>query len=429
MSRACAWVWGPTLLCAIALVAFVLRPRDEGEPYTEYFRSLDVELKDHGPGRPMVLLDLDRLDRNLAVLEGRLELPLHYRVVVKSLPSLDLLRYIVRATGTRRLMVFHSMDLVMLLDDPEFRSFDMLLGKPMPRAALAEVYRRTSRQAVGRIRWLVDTPARLEQYLSFAREEGLRLPIDLELDVGLHRGGFADRGGFLAALRTIAENPEHLGFAGTMGYEPQVASVSVLFGSKLPAMERELTRSLAVYAGYVASGREAFPELFRGDVVFNGGGSKTYRFYQDHPGVVDDVSAGSALVKPSAFDAESLEDHVPAVYIATPVLKRLAGTTIPLRESVSFLFPLWDPNRQVTYFTYGGSFTAEKESPRGLKDNTLYGASTNQGILNGSSRTDLHPDDYVFCRPTQSEKVMAEMGEIHLLRGGKLAGVWKTFSN
>ncbi len=84
---------------------------------------------------------------------------------------------------------------------------------------------------------------------------------------------------------------------------------------------------------------------------------------------------------------------------------------------MSFLFPLWDPNRQVTYFTYGGSFSAEKESPRGLKDNALYGPSTNQGILNGSSRTDLHPDDYVFYRPTQSEKVMAEMGEIHLLRG------------
>jgi hypothetical protein len=133
MSRACAWVWGPTLLCAMALGALVLRPRDEGEPYTEYFRRLNVELKDHGPGRPVVLLDLDRLDRNLAVLEERLRPPLHYRVVVKSLPSLDLLRYIVRATGTDRLMVFHSMDLVMLLGDPEFQTFDMLLGKPLPR--------------------------------------------------------------------------------------------------------------------------------------------------------------------------------------------------------------------------------------------------------------------------------------------------------
>ncbi|WP_406600506.1 type III PLP-dependent enzyme domain-containing protein [Leptospira sanjuanensis] len=93
------------------------------------------------------------------------------------------------------------------------------------------------------------------------------------------------------------------------------------------------------------------------------------------------------------------------------------------------MFSLWDPNQQLTYFTYGGAFSAKKESQSGLQDNSLYGASTNQGILNGSLKTSLFPNDFVFYRPTQSEKVMAELGEVHLIRKGKLSGKWKTFVN
>ncbi|EPG72568.1 alanine racemase, N-terminal domain protein [Leptospira fainei serovar Hurstbridge str. BUT 6] len=406
-----------------------LKPKDGGIPYSEYFKSLNLELKQRGPGKPVVLLDLDRLDSNLKLLKEKLRPPLKYRIVVKSLPSLDLLRYIVRATDSNRLMVFHSEDIVMLLKDPEFRKFDILLGKPMPALALAQIFHKTSKAEVEKIHWLVDTEDRAIQYLEFAKKEKCKLDLNLEIDIGLHRGGFPNPESIDGVLRLISANPEHLTFSGFMGYEPHVASAPTVLGNKISGMEDALRRSLEQYSSFMKLGKNNHSRLFERDLIFNGGGSKTYRFYQNHIGIVNDVSVGSALVKPTDFDVDSLEDHAPAVFIATPVLKRLEGTTIPFLESISFLFPIWDPNLQVTYFTYGGAFLAKKESPKGLQDNSLFGASTNQGILNGSKATNLYPDDHVFFRPTQSEKVMAEMGEIHLVRNGKLTGIWKCFLN
>ncbi|MFB5651297.1 alanine racemase [Leptospira wolffii] len=418
--------WVLFLLLAILVLQ---KPGDNGAPYSEYFRNLNEELKRKGPGKPVVLLDLDRLDSNLNLLKERIQAPLHYRVVVKSLPSLDLLRYIVRSTGSDRLMVFHSGDIVMLLNDPEFKKFDILLGKPMPISALQDIFSRTPREDFQKVRWLLDTPERIRQYSEFAKEKNIKLSLALEIDIGLHRGGFPDPEESGKGLKLIQENSKNLMLSGYMGYEPHVASVPVIFGDKITAMEKSLQESLERYKAFVEFGKSSYPDLFGSDLVFNGGGSKTYKFYRKNSGIVNDVSLGSALVKPTDFDVESLDEHNPAVYIAAPVLKKLKGTTIPFLESVSFLFPLWDPNREVTYFTYGGAFLAKKESPKGLEDNSLFGASTNQGILNGSEKTALEPDDYVFYRPTQSEKVMAEMGEIRLLRGGKLSGVWKTFVN
>ncbi len=55
---------------AVAAVAggWWLRPSDRGGPYSEYFRSLNDELKAHGPMRPVMLIDLDRLDHNIDVV-------------------------------------------------------------------------------------------------------------------------------------------------------------------------------------------------------------------------------------------------------------------------------------------------------------------------------------------------------------------------
>lgn len=413
---------------AILLIVFI-KPKDNGAAYTSYFKELNNELKQNGPGKPIVLLDLDRLDSNLKLLKEKIKPPLSYRVVVKSLPSIDLLKYIVNATGSKRLMVFHSGDIVMLLNDPQFQKFDILLGKPMPIAALENIYSKTKKENFQNVQWLVDTSDRVAQYLEFAKKKDVKLKLSLEIDIGLHRGGFSKPEDSLAVLELLQTNPKNLDLSGYMGYEPHVASVPVVFGNKISAMEKSLQNSLDKYSDFVKLGKENFPDLFRKELVFNGGGSKTYGFYRNNPGVVNDVSLGSALVKPTDFDVESLEEHSPAVYIATPVLKRLTGTKIPFLESLSFLFSFWNPNQELTYFIYGGAFSAKKESPKGLEDNSLFGTSTNQSILNGSNATSLEPDDHVFFRPTQSEKVMAEMGEIHLVRSGKLIGVWKTFIN
>jgi len=418
-----SWILIAAVLLVLLLLA-VLKPADEGAPYDPYFAALNKELKAGGPGRPVLVLDLDRLDRNLDVLMKHIKPPKSYRVVTKSLPSVDLIRYIFAKTGTSKAMVFHQPFINELAK--EVPEADLLLGKPMPVRAVATFYDRlgpdTAFDQSRQIQWLVDSHDRLVQYLGLARERGLKLRINVEIDVGMHRGGLAEPESLEPILRSIREDPEHLEFAGFMGYEAHVAHAPPLLSSLRRALEDVLER----YQAFVDFGRERFPALFAGGLTFNGAGSKTYQLYGGDT-LVNDLAVGSGLVKPIDFDVPMLADHRPAMFIATPILKKTTGTLIPFIEFLSPLITWWNPNRAHTFFIYGGRWMAKTVSPGGLKLNRIYGLSSNQQILNGSGRIEAGVDDYVFLRPTQSEAVMLQFGGLIVLRAGRIVGYWPTF--
>ncbi len=269
------------------------------------------------------------------------------------------------------------------------------------------------------LQWLLDTPARTAQYLEVAKSLGTLLRINIEIDVGLHRGGVTDNQTLSAMLKLIEENPQHLEFAGFMGYDPHVVKLPRLLGSR----ENLFAKVLRTYLDFVDHLRHQHPKLWREDLTLNGGGSPTYRLYEND-NLVNDISVGSGLVKPTDFDLETLSQHQPALFIATPVLKTAEGVKIPGLEAVSALNPAWDPNQQKTYFLYGGRWMARYESPRGLRDNGLYGHSSNQEMANGSAATALGVDDHVFLRPTQSESVMLQFGPLVVVRNGRVINHW-----
>ena len=84
-----------------------LRPADHGAPHSAYFQQLQTLLQQQGSGTPTLLLDLDRLDANIHALKQLLKPQAAYRLVVKSLPSTALIDYVLRKTGSQRLMCFH----------------------------------------------------------------------------------------------------------------------------------------------------------------------------------------------------------------------------------------------------------------------------------------------------------------------------------
>ncbi|MGH7896930.1 MAG: DSD1 family PLP-dependent enzyme, partial [Candidatus Binatia bacterium] len=90
----------------------------------------------------------------------------------------------------------------------------------------------------------------------------------------------------------------------------------------------------------------------------------------------------------------------------------------------SRVFSWWDPNRCRTFFIYGGYWKAKYASPPGLRANDLYGHSSNQEMVNGSLAIDIGPDDHVFLRPTQSESVFLQFGDLVILRGGRIVDRW-----
>lgn len=393
--------------------------RDRGAPHSSYFSDLQAELRDRGPGKPVLLLDMDALDANIEVVKRRVAPGLGVRVVAKSLASIPLLRRALERLGTRRLMVFDDTLGAIARAIPDA---DILIGKPMPVRAAAAFYeegqRAGSADPGSRVRWLVDGADRLAQYASLGRRLGLTIRVCVEVDIGLHRGGVSDEGELLALMKGISEDPAHLSFSGLMGYEAHVAAAPPLISSLQSAFEACQARLAAAKQAVV----NQYPRLCEGDIVWNAGGSKTYSLYPDD-GPASEVALGSCLVKPTDFDVPTLVEHVPAAFIAAPVLKRLSGVRVPFLEWASRAWGAIDPNRAVTYFIYGGGWLAKPVSPPGLSDNPIYGFSTNQAMLNGSEKTGLQPDDWVFFRPTQSERVLQELGALRMVEKRKLTGL------
>lgn len=398
-----------------------LRPGDKGAPYNAYFRSLNEELQRNGPMRPVMVVDLDRIDHNLELLTTRLaEMGKHYRIVEKSLPSMDLLRYVSQKSASQRFMSFHQPFLNH--DARHMPDSDLLLGKPLPVKSAQLFYQRhrgpfePSRQ----LQWLIDTPERLEQYLQLAKGLGTRVQVNIEIDVGLHRGGVDSDEALIAILDRVAAHPEHLRFSGFMGYDAHVGmGVPEILGSP----EELLDKAMAIYQGYVDLARKRYPELWHDSLTLNTGGSPSYRLHQ-RESLSTEVSVGTALLKPSHYDIPTLAGHLPAAFIATPVLKAEGPVRLPALDDKSALFSWWDVNQRQTYFVYGGYWRADYAAPQGLQFNALYGHSANQEIVNSSPATQLRVGDHVFLRPMISESVLLEFGDLLVLRGGKIVDQW-----
>ena len=416
------------LAAPIALAA-TSKPRDRGQGgHDAYFADIQNALKRAGLMHPTLVIDRARLDANIARLQAHLPPELAYRIVAKSLPSVELIRSIRQATGTHRLMVFHQPHLHTL--SRALPDSHLLLGKPMPVGAAHryfEQWQPGAFQPDNQIEWLVDTQQRIQDYAELATGLGHQaagpLRLNLELDVGLHRGGFRSTRAVAEALHAIQQNPA-LQFAGFMGYEAHASKIPDLLGGPAAALEQ----AMAFYADCVDVARQVLGERFDPTALtLNAGGSSTYQLY-DSTAPCNELAMGSGLLKPSDFDTATLDDHVPAAFIATPVLKRLEGTRLPSLESLSGLFEAWDPNTAQTFFIYGGHWLADTVSPPGLQRNAIWGHSTNQDMLNGSDAVELEVGDHLFLRPHQSEAVLLQFGDLAVYDRGEIVATWPVFS-
>jgi len=410
-----ALIGGAVSLAGAAAYVGVHR-RDRGGPHSEYFLAVARALAAAGVARPVMVIDRARLAANIAAVRQTLAAThLATRIVVKSLPVPGLLDAVSASLGTERCMVFNG---PMVLDTLKWKpTADLLLGKPLPAVEVARVLDASPGVALASPQWLADGVPRLHEYAAIARARGIRLRVNLEIDVGLHRGGLAGPADVAAALDAIAGVPE-LQFSGLMGYDPHV-----------PKMPRPESAYRAVVQSYGAAldvvRARIGPESTAG-LTLNTAGSPTYRLHVGDPNA-NEVAIGSAFVKPRDFDLETLSHHVPAAFIATPVLKVVDPLRIPGLEALGGLFRALDANAERGFFVYGGHWLAEPESPPGLEYSPIYGRSSNQELLTGSHSVSLRPNDYVFLRPTQSEAVLLQFGDLLVYENGAITDHWPTF--
>lgn len=366
-----------------------------------YFSDLNQQLRNVAHGRPAILIDLDRLDHNLNVISEVLGERL--RVVTKSLPSTELLAYILGRTGCKRLMVFHQPYLPYLLR--QFPDVDILLGKPLLAAGVAEILALLADDerdlALHRVQWLADTPQSLEQLGKLATEAGVRLNVNIEIDIGLRRGGIGDDFGGMA--RVFDAFPDQLNWRGLMGYDAHVPYL----GEDISAAFREVMmtyRRLHQAATGSRGGRGN-----TGPLTLNSGGSQTYALFGDEGTVVNDVSVGSAFLKPARFDR--LTALQPALFIAAPTLKQ---------------FPR--PTRSTVSYVYGGGWPGEIVWPDGAQRSDRDDAPNenlmpNQSVILKPGQSDHSIGDHVFFRPHQSD-AMFQFETIYAFRGGRLVERW-----
>jgi len=402
-------------------LGWLLRPGQRGADHAPYFQDLSVALDQAGLAKPSLLVDRNHLVENIQTLMGHINGRFNYRIVAKSLPSLPLLETVMQVSGSNRLMLFHQPFINQVAE--RFPQADVLLGKPMPVAAARNFYRQFSGgvfDPASQLRWLLDTPERVAQYDELATALDQPMQICIELDVGLHRGGVRNDEQLVTMLEMIEASPK-LQFCGFMGYEPHIVKLPI--GDAIDYRDR----AMAVYQYYIDVAKGVLGERWPKNVLLNAGGSPTYQMYDRGEYPFNELAAGSCLVKPSDFDLPTLADHVAASYIATPVLKSLDTLEIPGID-LGKVQSLWDPNRARTFFTYGGYWKARPESPDGLANNSLFGRSTNQEMLNGSRKINLQPDDWVFLRPTQSEFVFLQFGDIAVYEEGAIVARWPVFS-
>ena len=384
-----------------------------------YFAKLQKALAAAGLAEPVLLLDRQRLDKNIKQLKRVLPKNMAYRIVAKSLPSAPLLSHIADKAGTDRLMSFNRVMTEQLLG--ALPKADQLLGKPLPVGAVAAMFAalpaHKGKQAARQVQWLVDTPTRLKEYESLAAKLKLTLRVNLEIDVGLHRGGMMPGSDLEAALARLAA-AKQLSLAGYLGYEPHLSKIPTLGGWR----RRAKKGAEQAYADALAQGRAHFSAAQIADMVRNMAGSPTFGLYQD-TALANELAAGSALVKPSDFDLPILKDFEAAAFIATPALKVSQNVRFPALEYASKM--LGKPKSGTGIFIHGGYWMADAVWPKGLKTSGLFGRSSNQEFLLGPKNLPLKTDAFVFLRPTQSEAIFLQFPKIAVFDGRRICDIWQ----
>ena len=400
------------------------RSSDKSGPRDGYFLAMQKALKTANIAQPTLVIDKARLDANIDQLMSDLPDGMGYRIVAKSLPSTPLLSHIRERSGTDRLMTFN---LPMLLElSRAMPDASQLIGKPLPAQAAKNYFAQLATEdaeAASNIQWLVDTPERLNQYAAIADTNGADMAVNIELDVGLHRGGMRPGDGLSAMMEQVRQS-NRLRFAGFMGYEPHLSKLPTTLGWR----ERATSGAWDIYSGALEAASAIFDEATMQAITRNAAGSPTYRLYKD-TSIANELSVGSALVKPTDFDSDLLEPFQAASFIATPVIKTINRTQIPGLEFADSAKRMMDDNLDKTVFIYGGHWLAHPVDPPGLSYNSTFGRSSNQEMLNGGEQIDVMPDDFVFLRPTQSEAVFLQFGDIAIYEDGAITEYWPVFAS
>jgi D-serine deaminase-like pyridoxal phosphate-dependent protein len=379
----------------------------------DYFEKLTEALRRKKIANPCLIIDRDRLDENLDVLHRGIHEQFQVRISDKSLQCIPLLRHVSDRLRTQRFMSYHLPICERVLE--AFPDATTLFGKPLPteavRQAITKGFFAGSPNDLDRVTWLADTEKRVEELGQLARSANVNLRVCLETDVGLHRGGFDSPAAMQRALSRLAAWPE-LSCVGMMGYDAHAIDHPAILGGP----GKELVTAQEQFRDYSNTLQHDQRE------ILNTGGSSTVLLYESgHP--ANDVTVGSAVIKPADFDVPGLVDLAPAAVIAAPVLKVVDVDAPGLSRWSRYFNAIGRLPRRGIYI-YGGKWMAVPVYPEGMQHNNFFGESSNQDFLAIPADCTAEVDDFAFFRPSQSEATLQQFGDIAVYSGGDIVDWW-----
>ena len=419
------------LIIGIAYL-IVIKPRKVKSEYQPYFAQMNAALRAQRGGASAGIIDLDRLDNNMAVVRKTLGNDFKLRIVTKSLPSIELLRYLMDKGNTNRLMLFSEPFIGEVLSNFNPDSVDVLLGKPIPVDAFVRL---TEKKGWTTVNWLVDTKQRLNEYIAIAKQKDTLVKLSLEIDVGLHRGGFETPAELGEAVEIIKQNNRYVRLTGLMGYDGHVPFVP-FYINKERTIKKAFVKVQNLYTAFVDELKKHYDAQYISTLTFNSGGTHTYFYYPAFKSItpVNDIAMGSGFVCPAQFPELLALGHQPALFLSSPVLKKIETSKLPHAEKLSPLVNFWDPNLKVSYYMLGGGWPGEPVAPAGLKKNYFWDENDlgysnllpNQAILSSSDENNLNVGDFVFSHAWEGDGMLA-FKHIELYRQPKIVGEWDTY--
>jgi D-serine deaminase-like pyridoxal phosphate-dependent protein len=398
-------------------------------PDGDYFKQLGADLTTAGFGTPQIVIDLDRLDANADSIVGNIGTD-RYRIVEKSLPSLDLLGYIQNRTGADRFLVLHLPFLPALL--AAFPTAQVMVGKNQPINAVTTFFNSlpsaaARADAAARVIFLVDSTTRTGELVALAATMSLTLSVGIEIDAGLHRGGVRDPSDLPPVLADFVANASTIRFAGMLGYDGHIIGAPAAPGLEENAVRAAYQSVEAIFRASVDIIQSQFGSLWSPNLIFNSGGSNTYPLH--HGGVVNDVAAGGGMLRPNSYSNMFIGALQPALFIAAPVIAQFDAVEIPFVDDVGQSFE--DGNQ--SFSMYGGGWAAVFVYPRNLSlaplvsDPENMNLVPNQTLIVAPGDITISRGDWIFHQPRVAD-AMFQFEEILLVRGGRLqTNTWNAY--
>lgn len=365
------------------------------------------------PGAPLVIVDLDAFDANLADMLRRAGgTPI--RLASKSVRIPALIRRALAATGVAGVLSYNLREALWLVR--EDITDDAVVAYPtVDSVAVRDLSADTGAQQ--QVTLMIDCPAHLDLIDTARAAAGaptapLRIAIDVDAGlrwrtthIGPKRSPLFDVGDILDLAREVVARGMVLD--GVMTYEGQVAGVpddvpgqrakSFVVRRLKQASINQLIHRRALIANALA---EVAPLRF-----WNGGGSGSIESTVADP-VVTEVAAGSGLLVPALFDHYQSFRPRPAAYFGVRVVRRPTAGAATVAGGGFIASGPTGKDRAPTPW-----------APGGLRLTGLEGAGEVQTPLVGPGADSLRVGDLVWFRHAKAGELAEHTNQVHLLRG------------